>query len=124
MFRCSHPVAGLVESEVQGETAGHRSWKRKECRSTSGSRFKAASVRQYRFPRLSGKPIRDHEQGGHVRDRKSVGSGKSVSVSVDLVGSRIIKKKDNTRKTHQILILDYENRGRAENYSKLRKDKL
>src|SRR3546814_7365933 len=64
-FRCSHPVAGLVESEVQGETAGHRSWKRKECRSTSGSRFKAASVRQYRFPRLSGKPIRDHEQGGH-----------------------------------------------------------
>src|SRR3546814_18665737 len=33
-FRCSHPVAGLVESEVQGETAGHRSWKRKECRST------------------------------------------------------------------------------------------
>src|SRR3546814_6578244 len=31
-FRCSHPVAGLVESEVQGENAGHRSWKRKECR--------------------------------------------------------------------------------------------
>src|SRR3546814_16687184 len=56
-FRCSHPVAGLVESEVQGETAVHRSWKRKECRSTSGSRFKAASVRQYRFPRLSGKQI-------------------------------------------------------------------
>src|SRR3546814_18319609 len=32
------------------------------------------------------------DQAGAVLDRKSVGSGKSVSVSVDLGGCRIIKK--------------------------------
>src|SRR3546814_12960109 len=35
---------------------------------------------------------------GRARDRKSVGEGKSVSVRVDLVGRRIIKK-NNTRCT-------------------------
>src|SRR3546814_20140330 len=33
------------------------------------------------------------------RDRKSVVSGKSVSVRVDLGGRRIIKKKTNTKQT-------------------------
>src|SRR3546814_14945154 len=35
--------------------------------------------------------------GGDI-DRKSVGAGKSVSVRVDLGGSRIIKKKNNKKK--------------------------
>src|SRR3546814_18527262 len=35
-------------------------------------------------------------------DRKSVGSGKRVSVRVDLGGRRIIKKKTQTNQTHNI----------------------
>src|SRR3546814_8566353 len=36
-----------------------------------------------------------------VADRKSVVSGKSVSVRVDLGGRRIIKKKNNQQNTHK-----------------------
>src|SRR3546814_16837451 len=36
------------------------------------------------------------------RDRKSVVSGKSVSVRVDLGGRRSIKKKNNIKKAHRI----------------------
>src|SRR3546814_16100560 len=45
-----------------------------------------------------------HEIGGFIagkaehEDRKSVGSGKSVSVSVDIGGRRIIKKKKKKQK--------------------------
>src|SRR3546814_16676225 len=40
--------------------------------------------------------LRRQRSAGHLVDRKSVVSGKSVSVRVDLGGSRIIKKKQNT----------------------------
>src|SRR3546814_17768118 len=39
---------------------------------------------------------------GLVLDRKSVGEGKSVSVRVDLVGRRSIKKKNKKRNTTHI----------------------
>src|SRR3546814_19969566 len=47
------------------------------------------------------------EDGGellrrHVRDRKSVVSGKSVSVRVDLGGRRIIKKKNHDHKSRDV----------------------
>src|SRR3546814_14063556 len=52
--------------------------------------------------------LREHKVGGagqppHMKDRKSVVEGKSVSVSVDLGGRRIIKKKkkkETKTKTH------------------------
>src|SRR3546814_17769255 len=39
------------------------------------------------------------QHAGDMPDRKSVVSGKSVSVRVDIGGRRIIKKKQNTRHT-------------------------
>src|SRR3546814_13519504 len=47
-----------------------------------------------------GDPRREGDAGGLATgDRKSVGSGKSVSVSVDLGGRRIIKKKNIHKET-------------------------
>src|SRR3546814_14172552 len=46
------------------------------------------------FAAVRSKPSESH------RDRKSVGSGKSVSVRVDLGGSRFIKKKKNNRESN------------------------
>src|SRR3546814_12220033 len=43
-----------------------------------------------------------HEHRDGRRDRKSVVSGKSVSVRVDLGGRRVIKKKKNTEKSSSI----------------------
>src|SRR3546814_15828771 len=40
-----------------------------------------------------------HTSQSGVRERKSVGWGKSVSVRVDLGGRRIVKKKKNKKKT-------------------------
>src|SRR3546814_15438758 len=43
--------------------------------------------------------VKNHaEESGRVQDRKSVVEGKSVSVSVDLGGSRIIKKKIKSKR--------------------------
>src|SRR3546814_16779133 len=44
----------------------------------------------------SGRPRLAAAQGGGSSDRKSVVSGKSVSVRVDLGGRRIIKQKNNS----------------------------
>src|SRR3546814_12658002 len=46
----------------------------------------------------------DHYRGRFDRDRKSVVSGESVSVRVDLGGRRIIKKKNCTYKSLQSII--------------------
>src|SRR3546814_20191282 len=43
----------------------------------------------------------DHDSADNKTDRKSVVSGKSVSVRVDLGGRRIIKKKKQQRNTIQ-----------------------
>src|SRR3546814_19197421 len=45
-------------------------------------------------------PSLQPEPTGHGRDRKSVVSGKSVSVRVDLGGRRIIKKKMNIQESY------------------------
>src|SRR3546814_17352475 len=52
------------------------------------------------------------------RDRKSVVSGKSVSVRVDLGGRRIIKKKQTMIPLRQICRLVYQSCGQTINMSK------
>src|SRR3546814_20228655 len=42
--------------------------------------------------------------GGHRKDRKSVVSGKSVSVRVDCGGRHIIKQKKSTHETHKTAV--------------------
>src|SRR3546814_13262935 len=48
-------------------------------------------------PRFTKEDAADQSTAGII-DRKSVVSGKSVSVRVDLVGGRVIKKKKNKKK--------------------------
>src|SRR3546814_19793842 len=59
------------------------------------------AFRPYRIPAGAGNPALPAAQA-KVRDRKSVVSGKRVSVRVDLGGGRIIKKKNIQNKQKKI----------------------
>src|SRR3546814_17690223 len=64
----------------------------------SASIAASAIVRRNTLPGMSFRPSwreTDLSGGGEWRDRKSVGEGKSVSVSVNLGGRRLIKKKNH-----------------------------
>src|SRR3546814_12705932 len=59
--------------------------------------------RDHRLVRwLSGTTLESDHTLRRLSDRKSVVSGKSVSVRVDLGGRRIIKKKTSTQQTDKI----------------------
>src|SRR3546814_21116800 len=64
------------------------------------SRHQAAAGFRVAAPRYGGYRPGGHERERHTGDRKSVVSGKRVSVRVDLVGRRIIKNKKSTYATH------------------------
>src|SRR3546814_8501716 len=59
--------------------------------------------------RMNVRAIHHYLQGRErIGDRKSVVSGKSVSVSVDIGGRRIIKKKTQLKQTVRIVTTEYQ----------------
>src|SRR3546814_19306580 len=78
----------LVGADRQAQGTGEQGCSRQEIEESAD-----AKPDQEEFDRIAHGPFVDIQLG----DRKSVGSGKSVSVRVDFGGRRIIKKKNRAK---------------------------
>src|SRR3546814_14607067 len=92
---CALPILRRRQRRASARSAAPMRWP-----PNSGSR---SSIRRPPVPRPRRNPRRRTDRPGFSQngDRKSVVSGKSVSVRVDLGGRRIIKKKKNKQTTNR-----------------------